>query len=93
MDWISVKDKLPEFYMGEKYNYTWHKETKRLYSSVPLLVYAQHAQCGYWGVFYADYNKEYNWKEEKWDKSYFRGIGNPICNVTHWMLLPEAPKN
>lgn len=92
MEWIDVKDRLPEFYMEEKYDDIWHEKTKKGYFTGGLLVYAQHADLGCWGVYYADYNKDYNWKENKWNEPYFRGIGNPICNVTHWMPLPESPR-
>lgn len=91
--WIPVNEQVPEFWKDNKHDDAWHERTKRSYSSDSVLVYAQHAQLGCWSVFWAEYIKTYNWKEAKWEPAEFIGIGNPICNVTHWMPFPEAPKN
>ena len=63
MEWISVKDRLPE----EKVN---------------CIVHYQHSYCdndGYWAIGFCCYDGE---------KFQF----DPAYKVTHWMPLPEPPK-
>lgn len=93
LKWVDVNEAVPEFWLNSEYDEKWHEEHKQSLYSENVLVYCQHAQGGWWEIDYACYEKHYNYKTKQWDAPYFRGISNPIFNVTHWMHLPPVPKN
>jgi hypothetical protein len=74
MEWISVKDRLPE------------RNPNKRYSQVPCIVWDQHH--GMQRVLV--YNNEHScWDDEHGDDYFTDAIGG---TVTHWMPLPEPPK-
>lgn len=85
-DWISVKDRLPEeeqdvlMYTSEIEIYGRHKEKKHLQHDI----YRGYYEDGQWLTSYC-YGCEYIYKmNEKYP--------NELIEVTHWMPLPEPPK-
>lgn len=66
MEWISVKDRLPNLYDKVLAATTYFKE--------PLITNRFDTGNGTW----------------KWDLSKYVGLYD--CTITHWMHLPELPK-
>jgi hypothetical protein len=73
MEWISVKDSLPE---KEKAERGYYDESKS------VLIMTDD------GMYVA----EYNHAEKKWGIEWEYDFEDYVCEVTHWMPLPEPPK-
>ena len=83
-DWISVKDALPE---------TDHEINDGLMSSKPVLVYGFDS-CGEDRVLgVARYLRDPNDKDwNEWDGVMMNVEEAMYCDITHWALIPELPK-